>query len=121
MAKRKYNSTIHNKVFGVMSYPPAKRVLGAFMKDEAVTYNKIRDLMINEFDVNAQSLAAYIIRRLVKLGLLRKDQATGLYYITTTGKLVYKGSQLIMQGISLKIEDLDTQGKLKISIERQNL
>jgi predicted transcriptional regulator len=75
----------------------------------------------NEFNVDMNSLGAYIIKKLLSFNLIKKDERTKLYYITTTGKEVYKGSQFIMKGINLDMTDIDLQGKLKIRIERGNL
>jgi len=116
-----YKMIPHDKIFHVLSYPPSRLILGKFMDDSSFHYNDIKQLLIDEFNVNSDSLGAYIIKKLLSFNLIKKDLRTKLYFITTTGKEVYKGSQLVMKGINLDMSDIDLQGKLRIVIERGNL
>jgi predicted transcriptional regulator len=118
---KEYKMIPHDKIFHVISYPPARKILGMLMDDSTHHYTQIKDMLGNEFNVDMNSLGAYIIKKLLSFNLIKKDERTKLYYITTTGKEVYKGSQFIMKGINLDMTDIDLQGKLKIRIERGNL
>ncbi len=116
-----YKMIPHDKIFHVISYPPARKILGMLMDDSTHHYNQIKKMLVDEFNVNTDSLGAYIIKKLLSHNLIKKDERTKLYYITTTGKQVYKGSQYIMKGINLDMTDINLQGKLKVVIERGNL
>lgn len=116
-----YKMISHDKIFHVLSYPPARIILGYFMDDSTFHFNQIKALLLNKFSVSTSSLCAYVLKKLINEDLLKIDSRTKLYFITAKGKLAYKGSQQIMKSMKIDITDIDVQGKLKVVIERGNL
>ena len=116
-----YKMISHDKIFHLLSYPPARIILGYFMDDSTFRFYQIKELLLNKFNVGTSSLCAYVLKKLIVEGLLKIDPRTKLYFITAKGKIAYKGSQMIMKALKIDITDIDLQGKLKVVIERGNL
>lgn len=113
----KINEKKLHHLISIISDDRLVNVLNKLEKNHTMKYNEMRDLMALD-----SNIFSYYLRKLVKSGMLKKDQEYGVYHLTRIGlrtlKLFNDYKQICME---YDLSDCDAEGKIKIIVEGRRL